>query len=193
MGSDLVQHIEATIRDSIATKERVLVLAPQIAAAAELLVACYRSGGKAIFFGNGGSAADAQHLAAEMESRFAFDRAPLAALALHANSSTVTAIGNDYGYEDVFSRPLRAHARRGDVAVAISTSGTSRNVLAAARIKHELGIRLIALTGENTGPLGAYADVVIGVPSRSTARIQESHILIGHLLCGWIEHALFEL
>lgn len=187
-----LSHIEQTIRDSIATKERLLTIMPQIAAAAELLVACYRAGGKAIFFGNGGSAADAQHLAAEMESRFAFDRAPLPALALNANSSTVTAVGNDYGYDHVFARPLRAHAKPGDVAVAISTSGTSKNVLAAARIASELGLKLIALTGENSGPLAEFADVSIAVPSRTTARIQECHILVGHLLCGLIETALFQ-
>src|SRR5439155_18819548 len=166
---------------------RLLTIMPQIAAAAELLVACYRAGGKAIFFGNGGSAADAQHLAAEMESRFAFDRAPLPALALNANSSTVTAVGNDYGYDQVFARPLRAHAKPGDVAVAISTSGTSKNVLAAACIASELGIKLIALTGAHSGPLAEFADVSIAVPSRTTARIQECHILVGHLLCGLIE------
>ena len=189
--TDLEAHIEQTIRESIATKQRVLELTPQIAQAAELLVTCYRAGGKAIFFGNGGSAADAQHLAAELECRFAFDRPPLPALALHANSSTVTSISNDYSYEDLFARTLRAHARPGDVAVALSTSGTSKNVLAAARLKRELGIGLVALTGENGAPLGEWADVVIAVPSRVTARIQECHILIGHLLCGWIERALF--
>jgi D-sedoheptulose 7-phosphate isomerase len=181
-----------SVRSSIAVKELMLAtLGPSIQAAAELLVTCYRQGGKALFFGNGGSAADAQHLAAELECRFNFDRKPLAALALHANSSTLTAISNDYSYEMLFARLLTAHARPGDVAVAISTSGTSKNVLAAARLKQELGLSLIALTGKNSGPLAPHADVVIAVPSRDTPRIQEAHITIGHVLCDWLEQSLF--
>jgi D-sedoheptulose 7-phosphate isomerase len=129
--------------------------------------------------------------AAEMEGRFAFDRRPLPALALHANVSTLTAIGNDYGYEQVYTRTLRAHARPGDVVVAISTSGTSKNVVAAAKLKSELGIKVIALTGEGGGMLAEHADVLIAVPSRSTARIQESHIVAGHLLCEWVEREMF--
>lgn len=188
----LPDFIDSSIRDSIDTKQRLRELGPQIAAAAELLIECYRHGGKAIFFGNGGSAADAQHLAAELECRYAFDRKPLAALALHTNTSTVTAVSNDYAYEDLFARLLRAHARPGDVAVALTTSGTSKNVLAAARLREELGIKVIGLTGENGAPLGQHADVLIAVPSRVTARIQESHILVGHMLCEWLEQALFE-
>jgi D-sedoheptulose 7-phosphate isomerase len=155
------------------------------------LVNAYRAGNKAIFFGNGGSAADAQHLAAEMEGRFAFDRRPLPSVALHANVSTLTAIANDYAYEQVFARPLRAQARPGDVAVAISTSGTSKNVVAAAKLRRELGIQVIAMTGEGGGTLAEHADVLIAVPSRHVARIQESHILAGHLLCEWVERELF--
>ena len=181
-----------SVRSSIAVKEQVLAtLGPQVRAAAELLVACYRNGGKAIFFGNGGSAADAQHLAAEMECRFNFDRRPLPALALHANTSTLTAISNDYSYELLFARLLTAHGRPGDVAVAISTSGTSKNVLAAARLKQELGMRLVALTGANGAALAPHADVVISVPSTDTPRIQESHIMIGHVMCDWVEQSLF--
>jgi len=181
-----------SLQGSIAVKQKVLAtLGPQVRAAAELLVAAYTRGNKAIFFGNGGSAADAQHLAAELECRFGFDRRPLPALALHANTSTLTAIANDYAYEALFARLLLAHARPGDVAVAISTSGTSKNVVAAARTKAELGIHLIALTGENGATLAPFADVVIAVPSRDTPRIQESHIAIGHILCDWIERSLF--
>jgi phosphoheptose isomerase/UTP-glucose-1-phosphate uridylyltransferase len=188
--SGLDKLITGSIQGSIDVKQGLFALAPQITRAAELMVEAYRGGGKAIFFGNGGSAADAQHLAAEMECRYAFDRRPLPALALHANSSSVTAIANDYSYQDVFVRPLRAHGKPGDVAIAISTSGTSKNVLAAARIVRELGVKLIGLTGENGGPLSEHADVVIAVPSRVTARIQECHILIGHILCEWVEAAL---
>ncbi|HPH64794.1 MAG TPA: SIS domain-containing protein [Kofleriaceae bacterium] len=183
--------VDESIRASIATKQALLTQSGNIARAAELLAECYRNKGKSIFFGNGGSAADAQHLAAEFECRFMFDRDPLPSLALHANSSTVTAVSNDYSYTDLYARLLRAHARPGDVAIAISTSGTSKNVLAAARLKHELGIKLIALTGENSGPLSEFADVCVAVPSKVTGRIQECHILVGHILCEWTEAAMF--
>jgi D-sedoheptulose 7-phosphate isomerase len=184
--------VKRSVEESIETKRAISgALLPRLVAAAEILVAAYRAGNKAIFIGNGGSAADAQHLAAEMEGRFAFDRRPLPALALHANVSTLTAIGNDYGYEQVYTRTLRAHARPGDVVVAISTSGTSKNVVAAAKLKSELGIKVIALTGEGGGMLAELADVLIAVPSKSTARIQESHIIAGHLLCEWVEREMF--
>ena len=181
-----------SIAASVALKQKVLeTLKPQICAAGELLAKAYANGNKAIFFGNGGSAADAQHLAAEMECRFAFDRSPLPALALHANTSTLTAVSNDYGYEQIYARLLAAHARPGDVAVALSTSGTSKNVLAAARLKAQLQIKLIALTGENGAALAPFADCLIAVPSRETPRIQEVHITIGHVLCEWVEHVVF--
>jgi D-sedoheptulose 7-phosphate isomerase len=190
--SDFEELVKRSVDESIETKRSLSgALLPRLSAAAELLVAAYRAGNKAIFIGNGGSAADAQHLAAEMEGRFAFDRRPLPALALHANVSTLTAIGNDYGYDQVYVRTLRAHARPGDVVVAISTSGTSKNVVAAAKLKSELGIKVIALTGEGGGMLAEHADVLIAVPSRSTARIQESHIVAGHLLCEWVEREMF--
>jgi D-sedoheptulose 7-phosphate isomerase len=182
-----------SIAASVALKQAVLKsCAPQIRAAAEILAEAYRSGGKAIFFGNGGSAADAQHLAAELECRFAFDRAPLAALALHANGSTLTAISNDYQYEQVFARLLTAHARPGDVAVALSTSGRSKNVLAAARLGRDLKIKVVALTGANGSAVAPFADCVIAVPSTDTPRIQEAHILIGHVLCEWVERSIFK-
>lgn len=181
-----------SVENSLAVKRQVLeTLAAKTAEAAGLLVEAYRGGHKAIFFGNGGSAADAQHLAAEMECRFGFDRRPLPALALHANTSTLTAVSNDYAYEQLFARLLTAHARPGDVAVAISTSGTSKNVVAAAKLRSELGIKVIALTGERTDVLGPHADVILNVPSRDTPRIQESHILLGHILCDWVEKSLF--
>jgi D-sedoheptulose 7-phosphate isomerase len=191
MISNLETLVDESIRESIATKQALLTQSGNIARAAELLVDCYRNKGKSIFFGNGGSAADAQHLAAEFECRYMFDRDPLPSLALHANSSTVTAVSNDYSYNDLYARLLRAHAKPGDVAIAISTSGTSKNVLAAARLKNELGIKLIALTGENSGPLAEFADVCIAVPSKVTGRIQECHILVGHILCQWTEAAIF--
>lgn len=191
-----MKSIEKLLGDSIAAsvalKQKVLeTLTAQICAAGELLAKAYSNGNKAIFFGNGGSAADAQHLAAEMEGRFAFDRPPLPALALHANTSTLTAVANDYGYEQIYARLLTAHARPGDVAVALSTSGTSKNVLAAARLRAQLQIKLIALTGENGAVLAPFADCVIAVPSQETPRIQEAHITIGHVLCEWVEHVVF--
>jgi D-sedoheptulose 7-phosphate isomerase len=190
--SQLDSLVDESIRASIAVKQALLEQQRHhIARAAELMADCYRKGGKTIFFGNGGSAADAQHLAAEMECRYMFDRAPLASLALSTNTSAVTAISNDYSYNELFARLLRAHARPGDCAIALSTSGTSKNVLAAARLKAELGISLIALTGENSGPLAEFADVVVAVPSKVTGRVQECHILIGHILCEWTESQLF--
>lgn len=180
-----------SIADSIRVKQQVLAtLAPQVRAAAELLVQAYGNGNKAIFFGNGGSAADAQHLAAELECRFAYDRRPLPALALHANTSTLTAVSNDYAFEQVYARLLAGHARPGDVAVALSTSGTSKNVLAAVRQREQLGIKVIAMTGEHGGTLAPWSDVVIAVPSRDTPRVQEAHITIGHVLCEWLERAI---
>jgi len=185
--------LDDSIAASILLKQKVLeTLKPQIRAAAELLAQAYANGNQAIFFGNGGSAADAQHLAAEMECRFAFDRPPLPALALHANTSALTAVSNDYQYEQVFARLLMAHARPGDVAVAITTSGTSKNVVAAARLRDQLKIKVIALTGENGAVLAPYADCLIAVPSRDTPRIQEAHITIGHVLCQWIEYSVFK-
>jgi D-sedoheptulose 7-phosphate isomerase len=190
--TDIERLLRDSIAASVALKQRVLAtLSPQICAAGEMLATAYKNGNKAIFFGNGGSAADAQHLAAEMECRFAFDRPSLPALALHCNTSTLTAISNDYDYEQIYARLLTAHARPGDVAVALSTSGTSKNVLAAAWLKAQLQIKLIALTGENGAALAPFADCVIAVPSHETPRIQESHITIGHVLCQWVEHAVF--
>ena len=190
-------NIDELLSDSIAAsillKQKVLeTLQPQIRRAAELLAQAYAKGNKAIFFGNGGSAADAQHLAAEIECRFAFDRPPLPALALHANTSTLTAVSNDYQYEQVFARLLAAHARPGDVAVAITTSGTSKNIVAAARQHDQLKIKLIALTGENGAVLAPFADCVIAVPSQDTPRVQEAHIMIGHVLCQWVELSVFK-
>jgi D-sedoheptulose 7-phosphate isomerase len=190
-GADAAAFVAETIGASIAVKQSLRALIPDIVRAADLLVDAYRRGGKAIFFGNGGSAADAQHLAAELEHRFTLERRPLPALALHTNPSTVTAVANDRDYGELFARLLRAHARPEDVAVAITTSGTSRNVLAAAEVKRDIPFRLVALTGEHGAPLARLADVVVAVPSRSTPRVQEAHILIGHVLCEWVERSLF--
>jgi D-sedoheptulose 7-phosphate isomerase len=163
---------------------------PATTAAAEALLAAYRQGHKTLFFGNGGSAADAQHLAAEFVGRYLRQRVPMPALALNANSSAVTAIGNDYGYDQVFARQLQALAAPGDVAVAISTSGNSPNVIEAIKCARRLGLFTIALTGASGGQLRDLVDVLIAAPSDATPRIQECHILVGHALCDAVEQAV---
>ena len=162
-------------------------LAPDVLRAAEMVAATLTNHGRLLLAGNGGSAADAQHIAAELTGRFMRERRPYAALALHANSSAVTAIGNDYGYEHVFAREVLAHGRAGDVHVAISTSGNSENILRAIDAAHSTGLHVIGLTGETGGRMKAVCDVCLMVPSRSTPRIQEMHILIGHTICELIE------
>jgi D-sedoheptulose 7-phosphate isomerase len=161
-----------------------------IAAGADALIAAYQTGHKALFFGNGGSAADAQHLAAEFVGRYLRERGPMPAMALHANSSAVTAIGNDYGYDQVFARQLEAFAAPGDVAVGISTSGNSPSVIEAVRSARRMGLFTLALTGASGGQLRRLVDVLIAVPSEETPRIQECHILIGHSLCDAVERAV---
>ena len=145
------------------------------------------TGGKIMFFGNGGSAADAQHLATELVARYKVNRPPIAAIALSTDTSALTAIGNDFGYEDVFSRQVEALARAGDVAIGISTSGNSENVVRALTAATKIGATAVALTGQGGGRLAAIADPLIAVPSSDTARIQEMHILIGHMLCDVLE------
>src|SRR5215472_9976295 len=163
---------------------------PALNAAADALISAYRAGHKALFFGNGGSAADAQHLAAEFVGRYLRERDPMPALALSANTSAVTAIGNDYGYEEVFARQLRALATPGDVAVAISTSGNSPNVIQAVIYARGLGLFTVGITGASGGRLRDLVDVLIAAPSEETPRIQECHILLGHALCDAIEQAV---
>jgi D-sedoheptulose 7-phosphate isomerase len=149
-----------------------------------------QAGGKVIFAGNGGSFADAQHLSAEFISRFMFDRAPLASLVLGANNSAISAIGNDYGYEQVFARELKGMARPADVFIPITTSGNSRNILAAVDEAKRQGLVTLALTGAGGGKLAGLCDFLC-VPSRDTARIQECHIMIGHIVCGLVERQYF--
>jgi D-sedoheptulose 7-phosphate isomerase len=179
------------LQGSIEVHQRLLsVCMPQLTAAAEALISAYCRGHKALFFGNGGSAADAQHLAAEFVGRYLRERRPLPALALNANSSAVTAIGNDYGYDQVFARQIQALAKPGDVAVGISTSGNSQNVIEAFLCARKLGLLTIALTGSTGGRLRDLADILIAAPSDETPRIQECHILIGHALSDAVEQAI---
>ena len=186
-----VEILRANIERSQEVHGRLLAAClPAMAKAADALVSAYRAGHKAIFFGNGGSAADAQHLAAEFVGRYLRERTPLPALALNTNSSAVTAIGNDYGYAEVFARQLEALANAGDVAFGISTSGNSPNVIQAMRAARKLGLFSIALTGASGGALRELVDVLIAAPSEETPRIQECHILVGHALCDAVEQAI---
>ena len=155
------------------------------------LVECFKRRGKLLLCGNGGSAADAQHIAAELSGRFKLNREPLFAEALHVNPSFVTAVANDYGYDHVFQRMVRAMGRKGDVFIGITTSGNSKNVLAAMREAQTMGMRTIALLGKSDGEVGNLADIKFNVPSSDTARIQEVHITIGHILCEAVEQRLF--
>jgi len=185
------QIVAASLDESISVKRLVREqLAAGIVSAGDLLVDSLRSGGKVILFGNGGSAADAQHLAAELIGRFETERRSLPALALTTDSSALTAIGNDYGYEFVFSRQVEGLARAGDVAIALSTSGASVNVAAAAKRCAELGVSTIALTGQDGGIVAEACALALCVPSARTARIQEAHITIGHVLCEIIDSEL---
>jgi D-sedoheptulose 7-phosphate isomerase len=186
-------EIHNNITASIEVKQAILYdqkLIGQINKLSTDCLLCLKSGKKVIFAGNGGSFADAQHLSAEFISRFMFDRAPLASLVLGANNSAISAIGNDYGYEQVFARELLGLASPGDVFIPISTSGNSRNILVAVEQAKRQGISTVAFTGEGGGKLASICDCLC-VPSSETARIQESHIMIGHIICGLVEKAYF--
>jgi D-sedoheptulose 7-phosphate isomerase len=188
------EQVRKSIEASIAVKEQLLADAKLVAivsCVAEIMIDAFRDGKKVLLFGNGGSAADAQHIAAEFVGRFAFDRAPLPALALSVNTSCVTAIGNDYGFDLVFSRQIEALAHRGDVAVGISTSGQSSNVLHAMATAKRMELHTVGLTGSTGKKLASTVDHCICVPSNETPRIQECHILVGHIISGLVEQAIF--
>lgn len=187
-------NIQEIIRESIETKEAIMddsAFCKRIQDAANQMVNSLRNGGKIHFAGNGGSAADAQHLAAELSGRFYYDRPPLNAEALHVNTSYLTAVGNDYGYDFVFSRLLAGTGKKGDVIVGLSTSGNSANILKAYETAHEMGIFIISLTGATGGKMKEYSNILLNVPSTITPRIQECHITIGHIICEIIETTLF--
>jgi D-sedoheptulose 7-phosphate isomerase len=193
-GNHFEKRVHKLIEASIATKKSLLDSADILATVAkvsELLVNALKQGNKVLLFGNGGSAADAQHIAAELVGRFAFDRPALPALALSVNSSCVTAIGNDYGYENVFSRQIEALARQGDVAIGISTSGNSPNVLRAISTAKKIGLETVGLSGLPGGHLASAVDYSICIPSTVTPRIQECHILIGHIVSELVESEIF--
>ncbi len=184
--------IEDSIKDSILLKESLLKeQVANIEKAARAIIKSLRLGGKLLIFGNGGSAADSQHMAAELVGRFKKDRRPLAAIALTVNTSILTAVGNDYGYDQTFSRQIIALGKKGDVALGISTSGNSQNVLSAIKEAASLDIRTIGLTGGDGGKIGKACDIAINISSKDTPRTQESHIMIIHIICDLIEKELF--
>jgi D-sedoheptulose 7-phosphate isomerase len=193
---DFQARIGKSIQASISVKQALLNdsrIVAVIAEASEAVLAAFRGGNKVLVFGNGGSAADAQHIASEFVGRFALHRAALPAISLGVNGSCLTAIGNDYGFEHVFTRQIEALGRTGDVAIGISTSGHSGNVLQALAVAKKMGLHTVALTGHNGGKLRNSGDVdcCICVPTDDTPRIQECHILIGHVICGLVEQELF--
>jgi D-sedoheptulose 7-phosphate isomerase len=183
-------HVTATLKDGAELRMKVARdCGPSIVKAAGMMVECLGGGGKLLFFGNGGSAADAQHLAAEFVGRFILERRALPAVALTTDSSILTAIGNDYGYEKVFSRQIEALGRAGDVAFGISTSGNSPNVIAAMKQAAGQNLKTIGLAGRDGGALAQCVDIALVVRCSNTARVQECHIAIGHLLCELVENA----
>ena len=184
-------NVARHIQDSIALKETLLkTMVPSIEKAAAKLSECLKGGHKLIFFGNGGSASDSQHLAAEFVGRYEKERRALPAIALTTDTSILTALGNDYGYERVFERQVEALGQKGDVLFAISTSGNSKNVLRGVHKAKEKGLYTIGLTGGSGGELKNLADLAIVIPSKKTSRIQESHIMIGHILCECVDELL---
>ncbi|MAE13325.1 phosphoheptose isomerase [Candidatus Woesearchaeota archaeon] len=179
--------IHERIRESIAVKEKLLEQSDVIARIAEMMISSYQKGGKLIIFGNGGSAADAQHIAAELVNKFEKERRSLPAIALHTNTSSVTAQSNDHGFDSVFSRQVEGFCMPGDVVVGISTSGNSASIAEGLRVGKEKGGATVLFTGESGGKMHGLADIELNVPSRNTARIQESHITAGHIICGLVE------
>ncbi|HYV95268.1 MAG TPA: D-sedoheptulose 7-phosphate isomerase [Chitinophagales bacterium] len=190
-----MNKIKDIITASISVKEKILhdpLMILKLQQIADEIVKCYGHDGKVLFCGNGGSAADAQHIAAELSGRFYFDRDPLDAEALHVNTSYLTAVGNDYGYEQVYSRLIKARGRKGDVLVGLSTSGNSPNVINAFELANQIGMITVGMTGESGGKMKDLSKYLFNVPSNDTPRIQESHIMLGHIICELVEEKMFE-
>lgn len=185
-----LEKIKAIWNEHLEVARALPALAEDVSSAVDLIYNSLAAGGQLLIAGNGGSAADAQHIAAELTGRFFLERRPFRALALHTNSSALTAIGNDYGYEHVFARELTAHARQGDVLLAISTSGNSKNVLLAIEAARKCKVAVIGLTGDAGGQMRTACDLCLCVSSKSTPRIQEMHITIGHTICELLEERL---
>ncbi len=189
-----MEHIIKIIEESIIVKNTIIndpIILQNLNETVEKITLSFKSGNKLLFCGNGGSAADAQHLAAEFSGRFYIDRVALPAEALHCNTSYVTAVGNDYGYEFIYSRIVDGTAKKGDVLIGLSTSGNSINIINAMKIAREKGVIVIAFTGSTGGKMKEFADILLNVPSNDTPRIQESHILLGHIICELVEKNIF--
>jgi len=187
-------RIKESFLDSIALKKRVLddeYFMQLIDEVSKICIKSLKSDGKILFCGNGGSAADAQHMAAELTGRYYYDRPPLNAEALHVDTSFLTAVANDYSYDEVFSRMIKAKAKKGDVLFGLSTSGNSKNVLKAFKTANEMGVITIAFTGETGGDLKGISSYLLNIPSIDTPRIQEVHALVGHIICELIESNIF--
>jgi D-sedoheptulose 7-phosphate isomerase len=188
------EYISSQVKKSIDVKQKLLDSQKLMDLIQEVALKCvevYKNGNKTLIAGNGGSAADAQHIAGEFVSRFYFDRPGLASMALTTDTSIMTAIGNDYGYEKLFSRQVQANGAKGDMFIGISTSGNSANVIEALKECKEKGIITVGLTGEQGGKMAEMCDYCIKVPSNETPRVQEAHILIGHIICAVVEEAIF--
>ena len=194
LGSGMINYIKDQVKKSYKTKQVIYQdedLLKKIELVSKKCVDLYKGSNKTILAGNGGSAADAQHIAAELVGRYGFDRPSIPSLALTTDTSNLTAIGNDYGYDKVFSRQLEGMGQKGDIFIGISTSGNSANIINAFNSAKEKGITTVALTGKDGGKMAKMADISLIVPSDSTPRIQESHILIGHIICDIIEKEIF--
>jgi len=186
-----LKHVVSSLRDGVELRSRIAQdCGETIVQAASLMIQCLQSGGKLLFFGNGGSAADAQHLAAEFVGRFVLERQGLPAIALTTDSSILTSVGNDYGFDQVFARQIEALGQPNDVAVGISTSGNSPNVIEAVKKAKKQNVKTIGLAGKDGGALAKSVDLAITVSSTNTARVQECHIAIGHILCELVENEL---
>lgn len=191
-GNSFIKNIIAQLEDSASVKHKMMVsCVDSIVSAAELMIETIKSGAKILLCGNGGSAADSQHLAAELVSKLKLERSAIPAIALTTNTSTLTAIANDYDFSQVFVRQLEAFGRKNDLLIGISTSGNSEDVLKAVDYAHKNGLRTIVMTGGNGGDLAGKADVDIIVPSEDVQRIQEAHITVGHILCDILEQSIF--
>ena len=193
-GTTMIDKIEHIISESVAVKNKVLAdkgLLGTVEEMVTVLVKTFKNGNRVYFCGNGGSAADAQHLAAEFSGRFYTDRDALPAEALHCNTSYLTAVANDYSYDVVYSRLIKGIAQKGDVLIGLTTSGNSRNIINAFETARQKGVFTMAFTGESGGEIKKHSDYLINVPSRDTPRIQESHILLGHIICQLVEELYF--
>ena len=191
---DKLSIINKNIQNSIQLKQAVLADSDCINTIDKICVAIinmYKAGGKVLFCGNGGSAADSQHLAAELSGRYYYDRPPLSSEALHVNTSYLTAVANDYSYEQIYARLIKATGKKGDVLIGLSTSGNSMNVVKAMEEAKTIGMIVVAMTGEGGGKMGALADFLIEIPSTDTPRIQECHMMIGHAICEIVEQGMF--